>query len=262
MNTHDQAVNSETSATAAAAAIEAMSTATGLNISVTATLAADGTDAELATSMLLSAEGPTGSVLMALSETVAQALVNAADVTEDDPQAAWDELSRVGLDASHTFVAALSSNGQLIGPVTSAAPANGLPADAAEWSGVRLNVEVSGTQGAIWWLLPLPVQDGPAVTPVAYPELGGGTSSSVPAEISLLSDVSMDVTVELGRTIMRVRDVLDLSEGSVVELDRPIGAHVDVLVNGSQIARGEVVVIDDVLGVRITGVSAESRSTP
>lgn len=254
MTTQEHVVNSETSATAAAAAIEAIGTSTGLNISVVANQAADGTDAELTSAMLLSAEGPTGAVLMAMSETVAQAVVNAADVTEDDPQAAWDELSRVGLDASHTFVATLSAGGQLIGPVTSASPANGLPADAADWSGVRLNVEIGGTGGAIWWLLPLPVQDGPEVTPVAYPELGGGTSSSMPAEISLLSEVAMDVTVELGRTVMRVRDVLDLSEGSVVELDRPIGAHVDVLVNGSQIARGEVVVIDDEYGVRITEI--------
>lgn len=259
MNAQDQMVNSETSAAAAAAAIEAMATATGLSINVTASLPVDSSDPELTSAMLLSGTGPTGSVVMAFSEGAAEAIVAAADASDAGAQAAWDELTRVGLDASHTFVASLSAAGQLIGPVTTANPIDRLPVDAGELSGIRVNVEVGGTPGSVWWLLPLPSDEGIDVSPVAYPELGGGVAQSVSAEIALLSDVSMDVTVELGRTVMRVRDVLDLSEGSVVELDRPIGAHVDVLVNGSQVARGEVVVIDDVLGVRITGVSTEAK---
>ena len=68
----------------------------------------------------------------------------------------------------------------------------------------------------------------------------------------LLSDVQMNVTVELVRAVMAVRDLLSLQPGSIVELDRAAGAAVDVLVNGTLVARGEVVVIDDELGVRVT----------
>ena len=62
----------------------------------------------------------------------------------------------------------------------------------------------------------------------------------------------MNVTVELGRAVMQVRDLLSLRQGSIIELDRAAGAAVDVLVNGTLVARGEVVVIDDELGVRVT----------
>ena len=72
--------------------------------------------------------------------------------------------------------------------------------------------------------------------------------------IELLHEVEMGVTVELGRTRMLVREILELSPGSVIELDRAAGAPIDVLVNGTLIARGEVVVIDEEFGIRITEV--------
>jgi flagellar motor switch protein FliN/FliY len=72
--------------------------------------------------------------------------------------------------------------------------------------------------------------------------------------LDLLGGVEMEVTVELGRTRMLVRDILDLSPGSVIELDRAAGAPIDVLVNGTLLARGEVVVIDEEFGIRITEV--------
>ncbi|HHC08795.1 MAG TPA: flagellar motor switch protein FliN [Actinobacteria bacterium] len=64
----------------------------------------------------------------------------------------------------------------------------------------------------------------------------------------------MEVTVELGRAELRVRELLSLVEGSIVELDRPADSEVAVYVNGTLVARGEVVVVDDELGVRITEV--------
>src|SRR3546814_9430144 len=70
----------------------------------------------------------------------------------------------------------------------------------------------------------------------------------------MLHDVEMGVTAELGRTRMLVRDVLELRPGAVIELDRSVGSPVDVLVNGTLIARGEVVVIDEEFGIRITDV--------
>jgi flagellar motor switch protein FliN/FliY len=69
--------------------------------------------------------------------------------------------------------------------------------------------------------------------------------------IDLLMDVTLRVTVELGRTRMQLARILELQHGSVVELDRLAGDPVDVFVNDRMVARGEVVVVDDKFGVRI-----------
>jgi flagellar motor switch protein FliN/FliY len=72
--------------------------------------------------------------------------------------------------------------------------------------------------------------------------------------LDLLSNVEMDVTAELGRTRMTVRELLSLTPGIVVELDRMAGSPIDLFVNGTLIARGEVVVIDEEFGVRISEI--------
>lgn len=79
------------------------------------------------------------------------------------------------------------------------------------------------------------------------------------ASLDLLMDVPLRITVELGRTRMSVRQVLELQSGSVVELDRMAGEAVDVIVNDRLMARGEVVVVDDKFGIRITEIVAASR---
>ncbi|WP_370327649.1 flagellar motor switch protein FliN [Euzebya sp.] len=92
--------------------------------------------------------------------------------------------------------------------------------------------------------------------------------SSLPGSahpMTMLSDVEMGVTAELGRTRLSVREVLALSPGSIIELDRAAGSPVDVVVNGTLIARGEVVVIDEEFGIRITeimGMGADSARHP
>ena len=91
-----------------------------------------------------------------------------------------------------------------------------------------------------------------SAAPAALPDLGPGAAPGAARDMHLLSEVRMNVTVELGRAVMAVRDLLALRDGSIVELNRPAGAAVDVLVNGTLVARGEVVVIDDELGVRVT----------
>lgn len=75
------------------------------------------------------------------------------------------------------------------------------------------------------------------------------------AALSVLNDVDLVVTAELGRTTMAVRDLLGLSPGMVVEIDRAAGAPIDLLVNGRRIAAGEVVVIDEEFGIRITEIA-------
>ncbi len=72
------------------------------------------------------------------------------------------------------------------------------------------------------------------------------------SNVDLLMDIALRVTVELGRTRMTLRQVLELQNGSVVELDRLAGDPVDIFVNERLIAHGEVVVVDDKFGVRIT----------
>ncbi len=90
-------------------------------------------------------------------------------------------------------------------------------------------------------------------TGATAPEAGNGKN------IDLLLDINMKVSVELGRTRMAVRDVLGLSSGSVVELDRQAGEPVDILINDRLVARGEVVVIDDRFGVRVTDIETPSQ---
>jgi flagellar motor switch protein FliN/FliY len=77
--------------------------------------------------------------------------------------------------------------------------------------------------------------------------------------IELLLDVALEVSVELGRSHMAIGDILALRTGSVIELDKLAGEPVDVSVNGTLIARGEVVVVDEKFGVRITEVVSRAR---
>ena len=78
------------------------------------------------------------------------------------------------------------------------------------------------------------------------------------SNIGLLMDVTMNITVELGRATMTIRDILSLGEGSIIELQKLAGEPVDLLVNGKLIARGEVVVIDENFGVRVTDIISQA----
>jgi flagellar motor switch protein FliN/FliY len=78
------------------------------------------------------------------------------------------------------------------------------------------------------------------------------------AQIELLLDVPLAITVELGQATVTIRDLLELGQGSILPLDRRAGEPVDVLVNGQRLARGEVVVIDEDFGIRVTDVVSRS----
>lgn len=83
------------------------------------------------------------------------------------------------------------------------------------------------------------------------------TSRTMPddgSSLDLLMDIPLEISVELGRVKMLVKDVVDLGTGSIVEIDKAAGEPVDVMVNGRLVARGEVVVIEDNFGVRITEI--------
>lgn len=92
------------------------------------------------------------------------------------------------------------------------------------------------------------------VQAVQFSPLVPGAMAGVDGNIGLILDVPLQVTVELGRTKKLIREILELSPGSVLELDKLAGEPVDVLVNGKLLAKGEVVVIDENFGVRITDI--------
>ncbi len=79
------------------------------------------------------------------------------------------------------------------------------------------------------------------------------------ASIDLLLDVVLNVNVELGRSSMPIKDILALGPGSVVELDKLAGEPVDVFINGTMIARGEVVVVDEKFGVRVAEIVTPAK---
>ncbi len=79
------------------------------------------------------------------------------------------------------------------------------------------------------------------------------------ANIGLILDVPLEITVELGRTRKSIKDVLELTNGSIIELERLAGEPVDIMVNGKYLAKGEVVVIDENFGVRITDIASPAE---
>ncbi len=92
------------------------------------------------------------------------------------------------------------------------------------------------------------------VQQVQFAPLSPSEQPGMTGNIGLLMDVSMQLTVELGRTKMLIKDILGMGEGTIVELDKLAGEPVDLLVNGKLIAKGEVVVIDENFGVRVTDI--------
>ena len=98
-----------------------------------------------------------------------------------------------------------------------------------------------------------------AQKPAAVPHQRTGGSGER-ADLRLLYDVEMTLTAEIGRTRLPVRQVLELVPGSVLELDRTAGAPADIMVNGRLIARGEVVVVDEDYGIRITEIVSPEQA--
>jgi len=98
-----------------------------------------------------------------------------------------------------------------------------------------------------------------APAPATFRAFGESSPGEVdPRRLHLLRDVEMGISVELGRTRMTVQEVLALAPGVVLELDRAAGSPVDVLVNGTLMARGEVVVVDEEFAVRVTEVVSDA----
>jgi len=103
---------------------------------------------------------------------------------------------------------------------------------------------------------PAPTKPPPA--PI-FNELGNGTTATAAHDIDLVLDIPVQVSVELGRTTLAIRQILQLAQGSVIELNGTAGAPLDVLVNGCLIAQGEVVVVNDKFAIRLTDIVTPSE---
>ncbi|MEM1331873.1 MAG: flagellar motor switch protein FliN [Actinomycetota bacterium] len=185
--------------------------------------------------------GAEGTIYLSVAEADADRLV--ADTTGADG-VIRDLVASLGIDATTI-------------ETTPFEPAADLPS---------LHVVVRGDDKIVGFGVTLGAPDDAASVPTASFEpapmtptpTGGVPTGSMGAPISLLADVDMQVTVELGRTTLPVRELLSLQPGMVVELERQAGAPIDVMVNGRLIARGEVVVLDEQFGLRVTEIVADA----
>ena len=100
-----------------------------------------------------------------------------------------------------------------------------------------------------------PAPAGPAI----FNELGAGAAPANRDDIEMVLDIPVQLTVELGRTRIPIKHILQLAQGSVIELDALAGEPMDVLVNGFLIAQGEVVVVNDKFGIRLTDIVTPSE---
>jgi flagellar motor switch protein FliN/FliY len=95
-----------------------------------------------------------------------------------------------------------------------------------------------------------------------FNDLGAASAASAGSgemNLNLILDVAVTLSLEVGRTRLAVRDLLQLAPGAIVELDRAAGEPLDVLVNGVRVARGEVVVVDEKFGIRLTEVVSQTE---
>ena len=103
----------------------------------------------------------------------------------------------------------------------------------------------------------------PAAVPAAaqiFQNFGGDPAKgSVMNELDMILDIPVQITVELGRTKLAIKNLLQLAHGSVVELDAMAGEPMDVLVNGTLLAQGEVVVVNEKFGIRLTDIITPSE---
>ena len=138
---------------------------------------------------------------------------------------------------------------------SAAAGAEGAPGEqdamAAEWAAALAEAKpevASEVQGA-----------ADQASAVAFKEFGSSGGGGAVNDINMILDIPVQLTVELGRTRIPIKHILQLAQGSVVELDAMAGEPMDVLVNGYLIAQGEVVVVNDKFGIRLTDIVTPSE---
>jgi flagellar motor switch protein FliN/FliY len=126
---------------------------------------------------------------------------------------------------------------------------------AAEWAAALAETKDSGNVASEVTAMAETVAPA-AFTNFAPTGAGGGAGSN---DINMILDIPVQLTVELGRTRIPIKHILQLAQGSVVELEAMAGEPMDVLVNGYLIAQGEVVVVNDKFGIRLTDIVTPSE---
>ncbi|WP_445621603.1 flagellar motor switch protein FliN [Kushneria sp. Sum13] len=104
-----------------------------------------------------------------------------------------------------------------------------------------------------------PVAAAPPASDLIFQPLSGTDAHGQSRELDVIMEIPVTLSVELGRTRMTIRELLDLAKGSVVELDGLAGEPMNILINGYLIAQGEVVVVEDKYGIRITDIITPSE---
>jgi flagellar motor switch protein FliN len=142
-------------------------------------------------------------------------------------------------------------------PSEGAAPADPeQDAMAAEWEAALAQQTSSGSGGNTASEVTDAAQQ---VTPATFANFAPAPASPAGNDLNMILDIPVQLTVELGRTRIPIKNILQLAQGSVVELDAMAGEPMDVLVNGFLIAQGEVVVVNDKFGIRLTDIVTPSE---
>ncbi|TMH12556.1 MAG: flagellar motor switch protein FliN [Betaproteobacteria bacterium] len=143
-------------------------------------------------------------------------------------------------------------------PDNAAAPTPGAPnaedAMAAEWAAALAEAAPSSSSSATDLLT-----SAEQVAPAQFANFASGSGPTAGNDINMILDIPVQLTVELGRTRIPIKHILQLAQGSVVELEAMAGEPMDVLVNGYLIAQGEVVVVNDKFGIRLTDIVTPSE---
>jgi flagellar motor switch protein FliN len=123
---------------------------------------------------------------------------------------------------------------------------------AAEWEAALAQQGNSGAATEV-------TDAAPQVTPATFANFAPSPALPAGNDLNMILDIPVQLTVELGRTRIPIKNILQLAQGSVVELDALAGEPMDVLVNGFLIAQGEVVVVNDKFGIRLTDIVTPSE---
>ena len=131
------------------------------------------------------------------------------------------------------------------------APTSAEDAMAAEWAAALAETRPEAASE---------LQDGgDQVAPAAFANFAASAAPAAANDFNMILDIPVQLTVELGRTRIPIKHILQLAQGSVVELDALAGEPMDVLVNGYLIAQGEVVVVNEKFGIRLTDIVTPSE---
>ncbi len=135
-------------------------------------------------------------------------------------------------------------------PDDNGAGGNAEDAMAAEWAAALAETKPESASE---------VQNAEQVAPAAFTNFAATPPMGAGNDITMILDIPVQLTVELGRTRIPIKHILQLAQGSVVELEALAGEPMDVLVNGYLIAQGEVVVVNDKFGIRLTDIVTPSE---